>query len=141
MAGQRELSEAELNLNKRDMARNLKSDADKNQKGWNAGIGGILGAAGAGLAAGGIAGLVTGSVTGPGALITAAIDASIGLISGIVTGIVQETSTDTETDAIDLLAQQAEKDETFLARLKAGEVSSDELKTIGIEDEGLIASL
>ena len=141
MAGQRELNAAELNLNKRDMARNLKSDADKSQKGWNAGIGGVLGAAGAGLAAGGIAGLVTGSVTGPGALITAAIGASIGLISGIVTGIVQETSTDTETEAIDLLAQQAEKDESLLARLKAGEVSADELKTIGIEDEALIASL
>jgi hypothetical protein len=87
------------------MARDLKSDADKNQKGWNAGIGGVLGAAGACLAAGGIAGLVTGSVTGPGAIITGIVGAVAGLVTGVVTGIVQETSTDAENEAIDLLAQ------------------------------------
>jgi len=117
------------------MARDLKSDADWGQKGQNAVAGGALAGLGTGLAAGALAGGGVFSV--PAAL----VGGLIGLIGGAITGLVAETSTDTENEAIDLLAQQAEKDETFLARLKAGEVSSDELKTIGIEDEGLIASL
>ena len=135
IAGQQELDKAEIALNKRDMARDLKSDSDWGQKGQNAVAGGALAGLGTGLAAGALVGGGVFSV--PAAL----VGGLIGLVGGAITGLVAETSTDTENEAIDLLAQQAEKDETFLARLKAGEVSSDELKTIGIEDEALITAL
>ena len=135
IAGQHELSEAQMQLKKRDAARDMKSGSDGWQKAGNATAGGILGAVGAGLAAGGIAGAIGG------AGVFSVPAAIIGGIAGLVTGIVQETSTETEQEAFDALAKQAEKDETFLARLKAGEVSADELNSIGIEDEALITSL
>lgn len=139
IAGQRELSEAEMELKKRDAARAMKSGSDGWQKAGNAAAGGILGAVGAGLAAGGIAGAVGGG--GVFSLPAAAIGAVVGGVAGLVTGIVQETSTKTEQEAFDALAEKAETDEDFLARLKAGEVSEEEFKSIGIEDERLIASL
>ena len=139
MAGQRQLSEAEMNLKKRDAARDLKSNSDIGMKAGNSAAGGVLGAVGAGLAAGGIAGAVGGG--GVFSVPAAIIGAVIGGVAGLVTGIVQETSTDTEQDAIDALAKKAEEDSDFLARLKAGEVSEKEFKELGIKDEGLIASL
>lgn len=139
IAGQRELDEAELNLQKRDAARNLKSGGDGWQKAGNSAVGGILGAAGAGLAAGGVAGMVGGA--GVFSVPAAVIGAAIGGLVGVVTGIVQETSTKAEQEAFDILANKAETDPDFLARVKAGEVSEQEFKEIGIKDEGLIASL
>lgn len=139
IAGQRELSEAEMELKKRDAARAMKSGSDGWQKTGNAAAGGILGAVGAGLAAGGIAGAVGGG--GVFSVPAAIIGAVVGGVAGLVTGIVQETSTKTEQEAFDALAEKAETDEDFLARLKAGEVSEEEFKSIGIEDERLIASL
>ena len=139
MAGQRELDEAEMNLKKRDAARNLKSGSDGWQKAGNSAAGGILAAAGAGLAAGGIAGAVGGG--GVFSIPAAIIGAVIGGVAGIITGIVQETSTNTEQEAFDTLAKAVESDETLLARIKAGEVSEEEFRELGIQDEGLIASL
>ena len=139
MAGQRQLSEAEMNLKKRDAARDMKSGADGWQKTGNAAAGGVLGAVGAGLAAGGIAGAVGGG--GVFSVPAAIIGAVVGGVAGLVTGIVQETSTQTEQDAFDALAKKAETDADFLARLEAGEVSEQEFKELGIDDSRLISSL
>lgn len=141
MAGQIELSHANEALDKRDMARTLKSTSDIGVKAGNTAVGGILGAAGAGLVAGGTAGLIAGSATGPVALITAAIGASIGLISGIVTGIVQETSTETENDALEELEKAYLEDNSILQKIADGSITDSEWDSIGIEDEALRASL
>ena len=141
MAGQQELREAEANLSKRDLARVLRSDEDAKQQRRNGAWGALLGGIGTGLAAGGTAGLIAGSVTGPAALITGAIGAVVGAAIGGITGLVQATSTQGENEALDILTKKVEDDETLLAKIKAGEVSSEEFKAMGIEDEGLIASL
>ena len=141
MAGQAELARANENLQKRDMARTLKSDADKSQKGQNALWGSILGGIGTGLVAGGTAGLIAGSVGGPAALITGAIGAAVGAIAGATTAIIQETSTDVENEALEKLESAYLDDSSILQKIKDGSMTDAEWDAIGIEDEALRASL
>ena len=141
MAGQAELARANEDLQKRDMARALKSDADKSQKGQNALWGSILGGIGTGLVAGGTAGLIAGSVGGPAALITGAIGAAVGAIAGATTAIIQETSTDVENEALEKLESAYLDDSSILQKIKDGSMTDAEWDAIGIEDEALRASL
>ena len=141
LAGQAELSQANEDLQKRDMARVLKSDADKTQKGQNALWGSILGGIGTGLVAGGTAGLITGSVTGPGAIITGIVGAILGATAGAVGAVKTATSTEEENAALEKLEKAYLEDSSILQKIKDGSMTDAEWDAIGIEDEALRASL
>lgn len=129
LAGDQEVKNAELNLEKRDLARKLNSYSDFGQKGINS------------LAAGGVgagAGALIGSTI---PIVGTAIGAIIGGSVGVISGLIQNTSTTTEQQALDILSTQAEKDSAFLAKIESGRITEEEFKEIGIEDEALINSL
>ncbi len=139
LAGQVEVNRAKENLQKRDMARSLKSDADKTQKGQNA----LWGAIGAGIGAGAAAGGIAGAVGGGGVFSVPAgiIGAIVGALGGAITGIVTATSTEDETDALDALQKAYLEDETIMQRIKDGTMTEAEWDALQIEDEALRESL
>ena len=139
LAGQNEVSKAEENLKKRNMARDLKSDADKTEKGRNATAGAILGGIGAGAAAGAIGGAVSGA--GVFSWLTGIIGLAVGATAGAVVGIAQATSTKDENESLEKLEKAYLEDATIMQRIKDGSMTETEWESIGIEDEALRESL
>ena len=133
MAGQTEVSKAEENLKKRDMARSLDTNLDD---------GVALGNAVAAGAAGAAAGALIGSIV---PVIGTALGAAIGGLGGLIAGAISDattgTATDAETDALERLEKAYLEDDTILQKIADGSMTDAEWDSIGIDDASLRAAL
>ena len=133
IAGQQQAKQAEENLKKRDMARQLDTNADDGLALGNAAAAGLAGAA---------AGALIGSaIPIIGTAIGAAVGGAIGLIGGAISDAVGGTAVEAETDALEKLEKAYAEDNTILQKLADGSLTDQEWDAIGIEDENLRASL
>ena len=133
IAGQQQAKQAEENLKKRDMARQLDTNADDGLALGNAAAAGLAGAA---------AGALIGSaIPIIGTAIGAAVGGAIGLIGGAISDAVVGTAVEAETDGLEKLEKAYAEDNTILQKLADGSLTDQEWDAIGIEDENLRASL
>ena len=133
IAGQQQAKQADENLKKRDMARQLNTNADNGLALGNTAAAGLAGAA---------AGALIGSaIPVIGTAIGAAVGGAIGLIGGFISDAVKGTAVEAETDALEKLEKAYAEDNTILQKLADGSLTDQEWDAIGIEDENLRASL
>ena len=133
IAGQNQAKQAEENLKKRDVARQLDTNADDGLA-----FGNTLAAGAAGAAAGALIGSAIPII---GTAIGAAVGGVIGLIGGAISDAVGGTAVDAETEALEKLEKAYAEDNTILQKLADGSLTDQEWDAIGIEDENLRASL
>ena len=133
IAGQRELIEAEENLKKRDVARNLNTRDDDATHANN-----TLAAGAAGAAAGALIGSAIPII---GTALGAVVGGLVGVIGGAITTAVVGNETEAESDALEKLEKAYLEDDTILQKVKDGSMTDEEWKKIGIEDSSLIQSL
>jgi phage tail tape-measure protein len=141
MAGQVEVSRAKENVNKRDMARKLDSNADDDEEGGN-----VLAATGAGAGAGALIGAGIGSIVPViGTAVGAAVGALIGTAVGAIGGAIAQSSTgasdEKENAALESLEKAYLEDDTILQKLKDGSMTEADWDKLEIDDTTLRASL